>query len=79
LDHVTELRDRYERYFVDCISAGVKSGEFRKVDPRLIVKPFLGALSWTVFWYRPPESKPGSADNRIADELAEFVMRALIA
>ena len=76
-DHVLELRDRYEAMFADCIADGIRSGELRKVDAHLMVKPFLGALSWTVFWYRP-RARAGAQAEKMATDFAEFVVRGLI-
>ena len=84
-DHVLERRDRYESLFADCMAEGIRSGELRKVDVRLMVKPFLGALSWTVFWYRPRmrsgvyEVKIGAQAERMVAEFAEFVVQGLMA
>ncbi|HUF97670.1 MAG TPA: TetR/AcrR family transcriptional regulator [Ilumatobacter sp.] len=79
LEHVIDLRDRYEQLFVRAIDAGVRDGDLRRVDPRLAVKPFLGALNWTVFWYRPAETRNDRDDAALAAELAEFVVRGLLA
>ncbi len=75
-DHVIALRDRYERLFVDAIAEGVERGALRDVEPRRAVKPFLGALNWTVFWYHPV---PSDDRTRLAAELAEFAVRGLLA
>src|SRR5665213_1857451 len=70
LNHVIQIRDSYEALFADCIEEGVKLGEFREMDSHLMVKPFLGSLSWTVFWYRPRTTKLYAKSDHLAVEFA---------
>ncbi|MQA83555.1 MAG: TetR family transcriptional regulator [Streptosporangiales bacterium] len=79
-DEIIAMRDRYEQLFADVVEAGQGSGEFRETPARLATKPLLGALNWTTIWYRPEEVQQegaGPAVQRIADELAEFVVGGL--
>jgi AcrR family transcriptional regulator len=46
-------RDRYERAVRRMIDRGVRSGAFRKVDPKLATFAILGAINWIARWYRP--------------------------
>ena len=45
-------RDQFERAMRAVISTGVKSGEFRNVDPKLASFAILGAINWISKWYR---------------------------
>jgi len=76
---INALRDANEALYLRVIEQGVASGEFRPVDPRLVVKPLLGALNWTSRWYQP---RPGETDverQAIADGIAEFALASLSA
>ena len=46
-------RDRYEHVLRDIVAAGVATGEFREVDPKIAVFAILGAINWIAHWYRP--------------------------
>jgi AcrR family transcriptional regulator len=45
-------RDYYERVVEDVIRAGVASGEFRAVEPRLATLALFGMCNWAYQWYR---------------------------
>jgi AcrR family transcriptional regulator len=79
LEAIMALRDGNETLYVKVIEEGVKSGEFRAVDPKLSVKPLLGALNWTSRWYRPRPKETEKDRVRIATEVASFAMQALLA
>jgi TetR/AcrR family transcriptional regulator len=46
-------RDRYERGLREIVAEGVRSGEFRPLDPKLTAFALLGAINWVARWYRP--------------------------
>lgn len=77
LEAITELRDSNEGLYVQVIEEGIASGEFRQVDARLAVKPLLGALNWTSRWYRPRPRETERDRERIAREVADFVVGGL--
>jgi AcrR family transcriptional regulator len=79
LSQISVLRRANEALYVRVIEQGVASGEFRSVNPRLMSKPLLGALNWTSRWYQPRPGESQVARKRIADEIAEFVLRGLFA
>ena len=67
-------RDRYERALRDIVAEGVRSGEFRAIDPKLAIFAILGAINWVVRWYRPPpDGATGAAElgAHFADHLVE--------
>lgn len=53
---VIALRDRYERELRRLVAQGMKSGEFRRIDPKTAVFAILGAINWIARWYRPEGS-----------------------
>ena len=55
--HLTELRDAYERIFVELVDALPVA---HRVDRRGLRLLLLGALNWTQTWYRPGRYSPQS-------------------
>jgi AcrR family transcriptional regulator len=53
LKEVVSKRDAYERLVRRVIREGIQAGAFRKVDVKLTALALLGALNWTVVWWRP--------------------------
>lgn len=75
---VIALRDSNEKLYLDVIQAGVTSGDFRKVDPRIAVKPLLGALNWTSRWYHPREGETPAQRLMLAEEIGRFAIHAFL-
>ncbi|RYH32902.1 MAG: hypothetical protein EON54_20680 [Alcaligenaceae bacterium] len=74
LNALIDMRDTYERCFIDVLAAGVATGEFRKINPRMVVKPLLGALNWMTMWYQPSPSETAETREVLAQEHADFVL-----
>jgi AcrR family transcriptional regulator len=53
LEDIIAKRDQFERGMRKIIQEGVKSGEFKPVDPKLATFSILGAINWIGKWYRP--------------------------
>lgn len=49
----TIRRDRFERLWRDLIQEGVEAGVFYSPDPALAGRALLGAMNWTITWFRP--------------------------
>jgi AcrR family transcriptional regulator len=73
---IVAKRDRYERGVRALVARGIRRGELRSADPTIATRAFLGALNWTVQWYRPDGS--WSAD-RIAALVADYAVAGLMA
>ena len=76
LRDVVSKRDRYERIVRGVIGAGIESGVFRAVDPKLAALTLLGALNWTAIWWRPEGSDDLPA---LAGEMATMFLEGLCA
>ena len=72
---IAAKRDRYERAVRRLVADGVEAGEFRPCDPTLVARALLGALNWTVQWYRPGGR---TTPARVAEEYADYLVRGLI-
>ncbi len=57
------------------IQEGAGTGEFRAIDVKLTALALLGALNWTVVWWRPGQGPPA----RIADGIADSFLKGLTA
>lgn len=68
-EHLVHLRDEYEALWRDAIEAAVAAG-LLKGDALLLRQFMLGALNWSVRWYRPE-------GERSPDELAEALVDSL--
>jgi TetR/AcrR family transcriptional regulator, cholesterol catabolism regulator len=71
------FRDRrrgYEQRVEGVLQAGVESGEFRDLDPRLTARAWLGMHNYTYLWLKP--GGPLSARD-VAKPFAEIFMRGI--
>ncbi len=71
---IVARRDSYEKAVRSLVAKGVKGGEFAACDAALVTRAMLGAVNWTVRWYRPDGSQPV---DEIADALADYLVRGL--
>jgi len=69
-------RDAYERWIRALLQRGIDDGVFRDHDPRTTARAILGALNWTVKWYRADGSRNL---EEIGHEFAEIHVRGLLA
>jgi AcrR family transcriptional regulator len=69
-------RDRYELGVRNLIASGMRTGELAPGDKALMARAILGALNWTVQWFRPAGQM--SAEE-IAEAMADYLIRGLLA
>jgi AcrR family transcriptional regulator len=74
-----DMRDQYEKLFVDVIKEGIRIGELRPYDPKLVAKPLLGALNWMTVWYHPVKNETELSRQKLANDLAEVMLGGIIA
>jgi AcrR family transcriptional regulator len=77
LTELMEMRNCFEQLYVGVLKDGVAARQFRALEPRLAVMPLLGALNWMTVWYHPRPDETAKARDRIADEMANFVLQAV--
>ncbi|MCA8960694.1 MAG: TetR/AcrR family transcriptional regulator [Planctomycetes bacterium] len=73
---IVSARDEYEAVWRDLIRRGTEEGRFRAVDPRVTALGFLGAVNWTVKWYRVGGDRSA---REIAAEFGETLVRGILA
>lgn len=75
---VVKMRDDYEQMFVEVIDDGIREGSFVDLPPRLLSKPFFGALNWATVWYSQRRLQSEEAIDDIAHALAVYALRGLL-
>ena len=71
---VVAKRDVYEGWVRRILRDGVREGAFRPLDAKLTAMTLLGALNWTVVWWRP-EGRWTPGD--LVDGFAETFLRGI--
>ncbi len=69
-------RGDYELALRRLIEDGIQAGAFRTTDAKVAALAILGALNWTVKWFRP---EGGKTAREIGREFAELQVRGLLA
>lgn len=74
LEQFNSVRRQILQFYIDIIEAGIRSGEFRLVDTKIIAFAVLGMCNWTAWWYSPAGSR---SPDQIAECMADFALKAL--
>jgi AcrR family transcriptional regulator len=69
-------RREYERRVESVLQAGIESGEFRDVDPRLTALAWLGMHNYTYLWLKP-DGRLSARD--VAEPFADLFLRGISA
>lgn len=72
---VLRQRDSYEAAYREIIAEGIEQEIFRPVDAAVAAMAILGALNWTVKWYRQDGRR---SSQEIGREFADFLVRGLL-
>ena len=72
--YLVAKRDRYELGLRNLIAAGMRSGELGPGDAALAARAILGALNWSVQWFRPDGQMTA---EEIAEAMADYLIRGL--
>jgi TetR/AcrR family transcriptional regulator, cholesterol catabolism regulator len=76
-DNATQFRTRrreYEGHVERVLKAGIKSGDFRKSDPKLTARAWLGMHNYTYLWLKAG-GKLSAA--QVADHFADIFIRGI--
>jgi len=74
--YLVAKRDRYELGVRSLIASGMRTGEFISGNAALVARAMLGALNWSVQWFRPEGQLTA---EEIAEGLADYLIRGLSA
>lgn len=73
--YLVAKRNRYELGVRKLIVSGMRAGEFIQGDAALLARAILGALNWSVQWFRPDGEMTA---GEIATKLADYLVRGLL-
>jgi AcrR family transcriptional regulator len=73
-DAIVKKRDRYEQRLRRLVADGIKAGELVDMDPAIVTRAMLGAMNWTVTWFRPEGANSAAA---VADVISRFLIRGV--
>jgi AcrR family transcriptional regulator len=71
---IQRRRDAYQQAYRDLIRQGIADGRLRSIDPDAAAMAILGALNWTVKWFRPEGARSAESIGR---EFAEILVGGL--
>ena len=78
LRQIVRMRDEYEQLFAEVIDAGIRSGDFVDLPPRLATKPLFGTLNWVTVWFTPRKLQRREDLTAIATTLTDYAMRGML-
>ena len=76
-DNATQFRTRrreYEHHVEAVLEAGIESGDFRELDPKLTARAWLGMHNYTYLWLKAGGS---SRAEQVADWFADIFVRGI--
>ena len=73
-DVIVKKRDRYERALRRIIADGIRRGELVDMDPAVVARAMLGAMNWTVTWFRPDGPDTPIA---VGEMISRFLVRGI--
>jgi AcrR family transcriptional regulator len=77
LDELIASRDAFEALFKRQAAAAQAEGYLAGLDVSIAVKTMLGALQWSVIWYRPEADKGRNARRNLADGMVAAIVDGL--
>ena len=69
---IVKKRDRYEQALRRLIADGIRAGELVDMDPAIVARAMLGAMNWTVTWFRPEGPITAAL---VGDVISRFLVR----
>lgn len=72
--HYLAKRDRYEEIWRKIVRDGMRKGEFKQGNVKLIVFAILGMLNWLVIWFKPEK---GWSSKDIVQEFTKIILKGL--
>lgn len=77
LDALIAARDDFENLFKTQAEAAHADGSLGDLDISTAVKMMLGALQWSIVWYRPEADTDPATRDRLADDMVATLVEGL--
>src|SRR5699024_3042194 len=77
LDELIATRDDFENLFNKQAEAAKADGSLEDIDISTAVKMVLGALQWSIVWYRPEADADATTRDRLADNMVTVLVNGL--
>ncbi len=71
---IVKKRDRYEHALRRLVADGIRSGELVDMTPAIVARAMLGAMNWTVTWFRPDGADTAAA---VGEVISRFLVRGV--
>ena len=78
LHSVIRMRDDYEALFVEVIDQCIREGLVVDLPPKLLTKPFFGAMNWATVWYSQRRLQSPEEVDGVARVLAGCALRSVL-
>jgi AcrR family transcriptional regulator len=77
LDELIASRDAFEALFKQALARAKADGSLADLDISIAAKTILGALQWSLIWYRPEADSGARARESLADRMVETIVGGL--
>lgn len=77
MQQLIATRDEFEGLFKDALQAAIDEGGVAPRDVSIAVKMMLGALQWSLVWYRPKATESDAERWRLADSMVASIIEGL--
>jgi AcrR family transcriptional regulator len=77
LDELIASRDAFEALFKQALARAKADGSLADLDISIAAKTILGALQWSLIWYRPEADRGARARESLADRMVETIVGGL--
>ena len=71
------LRNRFEDGYKQVITAGLNDGSIRTENQSVTAKTLLGALQWSIYWYRPRDGESDEERSTLARQMVDPLINGL--
>jgi AcrR family transcriptional regulator len=75
LQEFLQLRKDYEQRFKKIIEQGIAEGDFRALDPSILLYTLFSSIRWVYDWYKPERSVD---QEKLESEISEFLMKGML-
>lgn len=77
LQEQIDTRDTFEQLFKNALQSAIDAGEVAPRNVSISVKTMLGALQWSLVWYRPGPRETAAERKRLAESMVASLLLGL--